>query len=134
MAKGRPDFSPTAVDVVLRAEWAAQEQTDKDLYGSVTDLAVGDAEAVIFYLVPTGKTLFVTHFGGAVLGEAANIVGYLMDWYAGVIKAVFGGSQGALGMLNKPVRFIAGKGVTLFIIHYGTAARTVTGHIGGYEL
>lgn len=117
MARGRTDFSPTAVDVVLRPEWAAKEGHDKVLAGSSVDVARGGpVVAQISYIVPTGRTLYIhafSFFSYANLdadGDLNQICSsFIMNFSVGAFFSYIGGNGGGGISLAKPAVIPAGQ-------------------------
>ena len=141
MAKGRPDFSPTAVDVVLQPEWAAKEGTDKNFKASKEVTTYGDGAAVT-YEVPAGKTLVITQIGGrsrARLQADANnnqmceVTIYEYDGLGYVAVETVGGNGGAYMALKKPRVFEAGDKVQFGISNWANHDVHTWVNASGYE-
>ncbi len=131
MSRGAPDYTGMKVDVISRPEWAAVQAVDKDLAGSVSADAQTDT-TVIYYVPSVGKTLYITHFGFALVAAAAQIYVYLYS--GGVVKALTAGYGGGGMPLPKPIRIPGGISVALICYHFSTGAKTVLAAMSGYEL
>ncbi len=115
MAHGRPDFSPTAVDVVLRPEWAAKEGTDKNFVASGN--MAGEGQAVpLSYTVPDGKILYITQYTFVIYAllpadSELNQFGSLnmLNGTTYVYLALDGGNGGGRFVFSKPAVFLAGE-------------------------
>jgi len=137
MARGRPDFSPTAADVVLRPEWAAEESTDKDLYAS--QVLTPATSVSVTYVVPAGKKLFITQISislfaavVAVDGESNQIVrGYVT--VDGDYKVDIGGNGGAGLSLSKPAIATAGQTLVGTVENWSNHNTYGSISINGYE-
>jgi len=109
MGKDLPDYSPTAVNVILRPGWAAQIGEDKDFY--VTGMNVGSGASVsVAYNVPAGKTLVITD--AYVRGQAnlaadrdkyQNVGLYIRNETDALVLLDTGGSGGCYVQLVKPL-------------------------------
>lgn len=110
----RPDYSPTAVDVVLRPEWAAREGTDKSFSASGINLAFGEF-ADLSYVVPAGKTLVITTITArvdatlAADGDSEQHAEVLLRDVTAATQWINPGVNGGFGLsLNRPIRVPAG--------------------------
>ena len=140
MAHGRPDFSSTAVDVVLRPEWAAKEGTDKKfrIYGSNKTYGLG---AELEYGIPSGKTLYITGLSFSIYASGAadadlNQIGrcYLYISPLTTPKVVIGGNGGGIGLLNTPLVFKAGETLVLGVTSWANHACEIFTSAWGYEV
>ena len=136
----RPDGSPTAVDVVLRPEWAAKVGTDKNLtvqQGNVAPALMASGA----YLCPAGKTLYVTqiaYYGApidlGVDGEKSHHV-FAELLVIGVGWLFFEAHESGNSLpLNKPAVITAGMTLTYRV-------QNISGHnlnlgivVNGYEV
>lgn len=129
MASGRPDFSPTAVDVVLRPEWAAVESKDKQFYATAVNVASA-GNVVLNYVVPVGKTLYITEYSfsisatnPAVDGEKNQMgEGLIFNTTTATTLIKIGGNGGFGFTLPKP---LAISGETVTFIAYNASAHNV---------
>ncbi len=140
MAKGRPDYTPTAADVVSRPEWAAKEGTDKAFSLPAADVAA-DGQTTGSYLVPAGKTLYISQlcvFGYAtavanrdlnqnVGGSLWELLPYLIHW----TQAGFGGCAFAF---PQPIPITAGRTITFSVYNLSNHNQTIGMTVRGYEL
>ena len=139
MAHGRPDFSPTAVDVVLRPEWAAKEGTDKEFSAEGINVAAyGLVE--VEYTIPAGKTLVITNvsfYAGVNAGANSELNQFcrirVKEVVTNTTRWVQGGNGGGQVSLNKPLVFDAGEAINC-------AIRNMSNHVvecgifaAGYE-
>jgi hypothetical protein len=116
MPTGRPDGSPTAVDVVLRPEWAAVEGIDKTFGGgNLNGMTYGANPVEVDYTVPTGKTLYITDvdwnlFADAAANADANQIGvlYVSDSTTSAVFTTLGGNGGAGRSYSRPIIIPAG--------------------------
>ncbi len=131
MSSDLPDFYPGGADLVSRPEWAAVQAVDKDLAGSVSADAQTDT-TVIYYVPSVGKTLYITHFGFALVAAAAQIYAYIYS--GGVVKALKAGYGGGGMSLPKPIRVPGGISVALIVYHFSSGTKTVLAAMSGYEL
>ena len=139
MTDDRPDFSPTAVDVVLRPEWAAKEGADKEFIVENTALAAGDATQ-LDYTVPVGKTLVITdvsyHLGATDLanGELNQICRCrITEVIALETKWVEGGNGGGHHALRKPLIFLAGEQFRIGVRNMSNHTCVAGSFAAGYE-
>jgi len=140
MARGRPDFSPTVVDVVLRPEWATVEATDKNFSAALNNHARG-AGAALAYAVPAGKTLRLTN--ASVYEEAAanadcdlmQITGLLIvDTTTGATLWSQGGNGGVGATFTTPLVIPAGHAVVIEAISGANHNVNTIVSAGGYEI
>ena len=136
----RPDWSPTAVDVVLRPEWAALEGTDWERGAGGDDKAFEDQVGVT-YNVPAGRTLYITHVTFACVANLAvsgdlNQMCYcfLNDNTAATNHLRIGGNGGGSVILSKPVVIPAGHQVGAYIVSYANHAVNMGVSAFGYEV
>ncbi len=140
MARGRPDFSPTAVDVVLRPEWAAKEGTDKT-FGCQELNADFEDHADVVYDVPAGKTLYINQssFQGSAdaAADADNnqiIHVFLQDVTAMEYPVNTGANGGGQVTFPKPIVFPAGHRFAMRITARANHTIRITATATGYEL
>lgn len=128
----RPDWSPKAVDVLVRAEWAAVEGTDKNLAGTVAVLVAGSS-IVISYAVPAEKKLYITQWGVSFTGST-GIQGRLQS-FTGVTTttlAVGGGNFGFTQTFSKPI--VIDGGVSFYLGVTVGGAGAIECSASGYEI
>lgn len=134
----RPDGSPTAVDVVLRPEWAAFKGTFKNLSAEGTNKAFGES-VTGEYLVPAGKTLYVNTLAFvigayAVANADLNQIGQAEILDTLLARGAVGGNGG--GVLVFPIPIVVAAGHTLYWM--GTCKANHACNIGvivkGYEV
>jgi len=115
MANDYPDFEGDKSGIHLKADWAAHEGIDKNIFATLTN-CVKNAVVVGSYLVPAGKTLYVTEFSFAIWATNAadadnNQFGYayLVELGLGLVTDIVGGNGGGFMPLAKPAVFTAGQ-------------------------
>lgn len=113
MARGRPDFSPTAVDVVLRPEWAVVEGIDKSLVADTSNADFEDT-AVVGYTVAAGKAFYVHTLVASCMPmheeDGDNNQFCRIEASMGVIlNIVLGGNGGCLLPLVPPLKGVEGE-------------------------
>jgi hypothetical protein len=120
----RPDGSPTAVDVVSRAQWAAEEGTDKDFDGGDLNQATG-VRVTTSYLVPVDKILYITHLSGdchatAVANRELNQICAVTIYNVtdAVTMTYIGGNGGAVASYSKPITCQGGKIYDFSVINW----------------
>lgn len=138
MPRGYPDFEGDKVGLYLKPEWAAKEGVDKNFYAVGADKAFG-AGADGSYVVPAGKTLYITqysYYNRAVLAADADnnqmCWGYLTDLI--IADVVFGGNGGGGGILKKPWVIIAGATMKWYIKNTANHNCHIGLVINGYEV
>ena len=139
MARGRPDFSPTAVDVILRPEWAAVEATDKNLGAFGSSLA-WEAGISVNYAVPAGKTLYITQLSGHSYAQAAadadlnQMMGIGITYGGPPVTLWYAGGNGGSGMaFPKPLVLSAGETMHLFGVSFANHEVSMDIVACGYE-
>ena len=136
----RPDWSPTAVDVVLRPEWATLEAVDKNLTAQNLAAAYNESADVV-YVVPAGKTLIITQVSFACVAAAAangdlpQIGGIILrDDTDGVNRFVRGGNGGGGYVMSKPEAFVAGHTCKATVKSFANHACIIYVQAAGYEI
>ncbi len=115
--KGRPDGSPTAVDVVLRPEWAAIEGTDNVVQAFDVNLAANGFCAVA-YTPAAGRLLVITNLTGELYAVNVADRGQPVVMSAGIqvglaYPVLVGGYGGVVVPLTKPIQVPGGTQVTI---------------------
>jgi len=145
MPRGRPDFSPTSADVVLRPEWRANEGVDKNFIEAEVALVGYGLSAAFTYVVTLGKILYITDFGFTLRASAAanaelNQIGFLIirQNHGGGIYTDFGhigGNGGAHWTHSKPTPVERLPGSLEFrLYNYSNHACVGTISVYGYEV
>ena len=136
----RPDFSPTAVDVVLRPEWQTVLGVDKS-FRAVGAVASPPGFVYLDYTVPAGKTLYITDVGfsaiTSVLADAdlnTNCSVMLYDNTLVEVDDEVGGNYGGGKSYSVPHVFAAGTQFELRAYNKSGHAMTVSATARGYEL
>ncbi len=136
----RPDGSPTAVDVVLRPEWAAVEKIDKNIYFVSGIINVG-AFDFSTYVVTAGKTLYICGLSWGLNACVAsdrdlNQMGMvqLRDNTTGVTFTILGGNGGHGIVYSKPHTIPSAHSLRWYIVN--ASNHTCWGEIAiwGYEV
>jgi hypothetical protein len=131
-----PDGEGRKQKVYLVPEWAALGALDKNF---LTTLSVDATtwETMTSYLVPVGKTLYITQFGGTIELAGGNVHIYLRtnDGVGNTeLTACTGGVSGNALSLNKPVVIPAGYYFETLVFNPNASASTIRTFAGGYEL
>ncbi len=136
----RPDGSPTAVDVLLRPEWAAVEATDKTFVATGDNKAFGESISVS-YVVPAGKTLYIVQASFALYANLAadadkQHTGWLVVWDSTAVDifAQLGGNAGGQATFPKPVVVPAGDTFQVVLTNKSNHACDLEISATGYEL
>ncbi len=134
----RPDGSPTAVDVVLRPEWAAVQGTDKNLIAIGINKGEGEYIEYNLYTVPVGKQFVMTAIGVA---SYANVVANADLNQIFLVRVVnvaetlnFGGNGGAYNYLPRPIVFAAGVIPDIFLYNFSNHHCDLRLSVQGYEV
>jgi hypothetical protein len=138
--RGRPDYSPTAVDVVLRPEWEAYQALDKNFFGQDLNKDFGET-TFVDYTVPAGKTLYITEFGcqcrAASKADADNnqiCWGFIYDDTTSTFLWISGGSGGITMPFNKPLVIPATHQVSFQCFNGSNHLCDISVSAGGYEI
>jgi len=140
MAKGRPDYSPTAVDVVLRPEWAAKQGTDKSFYTYKTDAAAMTGVAST-YTVPAGKTLYLVSV--SVLSNAYDsadaeknqmVEADLVELVGATCLWQQGGNGGMHAAFPTPIVLSAGQQLSMTVSNFSNHVSSISITVLGYEI
>ena len=136
----RPDGSPTAVDVVLRPEWAAVQAKDKVFTFRWVVLAPG-VGLYLLYVVPAGKTLYIVEIGEAMYAQDAAdaelnqmFSGYIYEHTTQGTLWRMGGNGGAGAVFNKPLVIPAGHQVDFGLTNQSNHHVLADMAAGGYEV
>ncbi len=140
MAHGRPDFSPTAADVVLRSEWHTIEGHEKTLV-LVDPILASRAGTTLSYVVPAGKTLYINKYTfqecssfAADADERQQIFVAVTRGLGGDVVLSWGGDGGGAISLSQPDRFDAGETVFMILFNMSGHTADVDFLAGGYEI
>ncbi len=136
----RPDGSPTAVDVVLRPQWAAKEGTDLNFHGIGLIQPFGGF-ASHNYTPGPGKTGYLTDIGGSGYGSAAGdrelnqiIIVAVNDTSVATTLALAGGNGGVFMSPAKPIVCPSGPIIVIQIINYSAHNMNLEVYAAGYEV
>lgn len=136
----RPDGSPTAVDVVTRAEWAVKEGTDIALTVGFT-VKAAHTQTSAFRDVTVGKTYYITSLSFRSQADAAadsdlNQICYaiILDSTAGTNLWVQGGNGGGSQSMARPVPVPSGHRVFIIVGNSSNHDCELFAGIAGYEV
>ena len=135
-----PDFEGGKQRVYLTPEWAAKEAVDKTFVIAPNNMpAVPGLLSSGTYLVPAGKTLYITHvsFLGYATAAADRELnqGIWGQLYVGVdVRYEAMGSFGVTAVLSKPVVVVAGETLGYGIANVSNHNIMVGCLIAGYEV
>ena len=140
MARGYPDYEGNKLGIYDKPFWAVYEGLDKNFILSGVKKAYG-GEHVVRYVIPTGKTLFVTHatfcmFADAVADADSNQIIELViyNFTTSAYEAIQGGNGGGFFPLPTPLIFTAGEEVGFSVVHRGNHDAFIFGVVRGYEI
>ena len=135
-----PDFEGGKQRVYLTPEWAAKEAVDKDFSQIGVGLAVG-AGILQTYLVPAGKTLYITLSSGACYAFAAAdaelnqiVFAYVRDLTTGAMGLLIGGNGGYFAAFGKPFVVVAGHTLEAGVYNKTNHVANISQIVSGYEV
>jgi len=136
--KDLPDFNPSAQAVRTIADWAAFEGTDKNFTAEANDKTFGTG-TYVWYIVPTGKTLYITGTQASVRARLAADGDKPQMCQLSFVKTgndvAWGGGNGGVALtFSKPIVFGAGSLLELFITSYANHTVNVYVSAQGYEV
>lgn len=140
MAKGYPDFEGEKSGLYLKPEWSAKEGTDKNFIANDDALIFGEG-ATVTYLVPAGKSLYITQVSTSLVAPLVANSGnnqicraLVYDQTDNVVKWCLGGNGGAGMAFSKPI--VIPTGHTVWFTCYNFSANTAWGVVvaSGYEV
>ncbi|GAH49069.1 unnamed protein product [marine sediment metagenome] len=140
MARGYPDFEGDKSSIYSEASWAAKEANDKNFISWLANQATfGNTD--IAYVVPAGKTLYITQISfmcHAFLAANCDLNqfcwAFIQESIGGAFKYYQGGNGGGGQTFTKPLVFIAGQALLGRIQNATNHNATIAISIGGYEL
>lgn len=131
MARGYPDFEGNKSGLYLKPEWAAFEATDWNVAGGALGFAPNVLTVIVFDTVPLGRRIYITQFSfGVAVGTIGNVFGYLA--INGAIRLPFGGAQGCIATVAKPIVATSLQLIELWALHTVAGNQNVYGHMAGY--
>jgi hypothetical protein len=140
MARGYPDFEGGKQRVYLVPEWAAKEAKDKSFSALLLNAASG-LFTFVTYVVPAGKTLYITQLSAFIVGAAAADQD---KPHSAIVEAAESGAptyywrQGCdtgLGVsLSKPIVFKAGETAWFGITNWANHICHISVLAAGYEV
>ncbi len=128
-----PDYYAGGADVVLRPNWAAEEGTDINLFGSWLATGPNIDRILITQAIAAGKTLYITDYGVTLSLEAGYVIGWLVLASTGGIIGHGGGGSGWWNALGKQLPVEGPDTVTLHALHFAAGNDNLNGTIMGYE-
>jgi len=138
MSHGAPDYTGMKVDVVLRPEWAAVHTIDKSFIASDANVA-WSGNAHVSYVVPAGKTLFITDIEvkntafAAANGDLPQMCAAVINDGTPTYFLLQGGDGGVGAHFIKPLVFQAGVTVTFTVENWANHATNCAVVAMGYE-
>ena len=140
MARGRPDYSGTAVDVQLKAEWEERHGNRKHVTAVKSGAAPGEY-ATTTYTVPSGKTFYVTTItaaGWASDAADADLPQHIwIEVYAPDVATLhirMGGDGGVGLALSQPIRVRGGENLILYCYNASNHNMELSITARGYEI
>lgn len=136
----KTNFKEQEVGVFLKPDWETKEGHQVPLVGDAFDQARGGAVQKV-YTVTTGKTLYITHFSGAMVAtDAADgdknqiCYGYIWNKTDDKMFAYIGGNGGFTTSFPAPIKIPAGKEVRFILYNYSNHTCTCRVSAEGYEI
>lgn len=129
-----------SVGVYLQPEWAASQQTDKNLV--VVAQAIGNGgRNYVSYTVPSGKTLMITHVGGYMYAaDVANadknhiMAVSIYDYTTDTRLFWAGGNGGVFANPTKAIRIPTGHTIFVEAWNFASFSACPGAAAGGYEI
>jgi hypothetical protein len=129
-----------SVGIFLQPEWAASQQTDKNLV--VVAQAIGNGgRNYISYTVPSGKTLMITHVGGYMYAaDVANadknhiMAVSIYDYTTDTRLFWAGGNGGVFANPTKAIRIPTGHTIYVEAWNFASFSAKPGAAAGGYEV
>lgn len=132
--------STQKVGVFLQPEWAAKQQTDKNLIGVGSNKGFGEA-AIVQYIVAAAEGFYVCGASAQINAQSSGDYDHFVyckleveDTTAGTSLGVTGGIGGAVIPFGKPMRVPAGNLVTGRCYNFSSLTCSCTVVIWGYEI
>jgi len=134
------DIKAQSVAIKIQAEWSVQAGQHKFFRNTGSNVATGIG-CEWTYTVPTGKTFYITHFGGSIYGTAAadrdkDQICYMRvknDTTTTTLAEV-GGHGGGGMVLPTPIKIPAGQTVSYGLWNFSNHNCEIFFTLGGYEL
>ncbi len=140
MSHGYPDYEGQKQRVYLVPEWAAKEAVDKSFESGIV-LVGFNAGTSVSYVVPAGKTLYITQFGfrglASVVGDSdlnQMCYGWIDEITAGLVLWQQGGNGGGGATFPKPIAIPAGHQVDFYVYGMANHNLLVLVTAAGYEV
>jgi len=135
-----PDYQGDKSKLLTVADWAAVQATDIEFTAAMINAVFGNT-AQVTYLVPAGRTLYITEYSFAIYATvAANADneqhGGLMleDITLGVQYLLQAGNGGGGLSLNKPIVTPGGNQFRMTVFCHANHACTIRADCGGYQI
>ena len=140
MARGYPDHEGDKSGLYEKPEWAAFEGKDKNFYDVANNKASGLSVSES-YVVPAGKTLYITSFSficiaAAVADRDLNQMCYGWIHDGDLASTIWsqGGNGGGFATFSKPLVFAAGNTVSFACTNYANHNCNLAVSANGYEV
>ncbi|MBU2249583.1 MAG: hypothetical protein KKD77_22745 [Gammaproteobacteria bacterium] len=134
------DIEAQSIGVQLQPDWQTLQGNQKYFRVSGASVTSGNVAATN-YEVPTGKTLYVTHIGGACHADAAANrdlpqICYmaLAEVNSSILRVELGGDGGGFHTFPTPIKFVAGEIMRYQIWNFANHDCNIYMTVGGYEI
>ena len=136
----KPDGLGLTADLILRPEWTVLESHDKSFVAGVVDAATG-VSVTVAYVVPAGKTLYITQFswrskGNLVADRDNNHMcdGIILDVTSASYYWYQGSNAGGAAHLVKPISIPSAHTVNFDCTNLANHNCDLVVFAAGYEL
>lgn len=124
------DIKAQSVSVKLYQQWETEQGTALDIYGTSV-CTTGVLTVLIGYTVPSGKTLYIYDWSGAIENGDGLIYGRLYNISTTSVVSVAGGNRGFQTPFSKPKKFTTGQQLWVYGRHDTGSDKILAVHIGG---
>ena len=135
----KPDGMGLTADLVIRSEWAELEGYYKVLTATAVNKTFGQTASVV-YLVPGGKTLYITTLMGTALAslaaDADNNQMCFVEFYApnvATLQSRWSANGGNVIPLSQPIKVAEGGLFIATITNYSNHAQDLSISARGWE-
>jgi len=122
-----------SVGLWIQPQWAAKGGYDKTLHG-YDNIVAGGASVLIDYVVPSGKTLYITDVSFARISDQGPVYLWIYDYTHSVTVFTVAAMQGGAIILNTPKVFPGGTEIWVYIQNPGTTDSDFEVTVGGFEI
>ncbi len=136
----KPDGTGLIYDIVLRDVWSAIGASDKNFFDYAAALGIGTS-AFLSYVVPAGKTLYITYLGVDVYATLIAdrdlnqmVMAYLWNQTTLTVLARITGNGGVVSPFPKPVVIGAGEEFRAYVQNDTSHICEVGVTVMGYEI